>query len=83
MRPKKIVGCETRLPDPGEKMTVGLASYDPAFEVYGTISFDMQFIMSDDTHKVFTVSAVIIESHTDQINLSITWLKNNNITLIS
>ena len=62
-------------------ISVGLASSDHSIEVYGTTTCELRFLMTDKSHKVFAMSFIVVESHTDQINLSINWLKANNISL--
>ena len=56
-------------------MKIGLASSEHQANVHGITTFKLRFLMSDNTHKVFEMNAVVIENLSDHINISVNWLK--------
>ena len=64
-----------------KSMQVGLASAQHNIPVFGTTSLDLRFRTENGEFKTFEVSALVIEDLSDSINLSINWLKKNDITL--
>ena len=64
-----------------QPMQIGLAAESLKIQACGITNIDIRFIMQDNSFKIFSLTTIVVEELQDNLNVSITWLKNNNVKL--
>ena len=64
-----------------QPMQIGLAAESVKIQACGITNIDVRFLMQDNSYKIFSLTTIVVEQLQDNLNISINWLKNNNVSL--